>query len=404
MAPISLHSDIGSQEEIIQEKELRERIREKIDLLTKPVGSLGRLEDLALQISVIRQSLSPKMSLPSLVVFVGDHGIASEGVSAYPQEVTSQMVKNYLEGGAAVNVFSRCFDLNLIVIDAGVNFDFSKEKSFHLADRPEKKISFQSCCVRKGSRNFLYEDALTAEELDICFSKAEEIIEDLFLKGCNTIAFGEMGIGNSSSASLLHHLLTGESIENCVGLGSGLDSKGRNHKLSILKKATFRIQENLGINKDNRFSFQNISSEEKYPVQPTPPELIKKILCSCAGYETSMIVGAILAAAKRRMVIVIDGYICTSSLLAAYCLVPKVLDYCVFSHLSGERGHQSALQYLGKKPFLNLEMRLGEGTGAALMFPLLRLAEAFLNEMASFEKAGVSQSIEGRDRKKSLAK
>jgi nicotinate-nucleotide--dimethylbenzimidazole phosphoribosyltransferase len=333
------------------DKTLEKGLQHKIDFKTKPVGSLGKLEGIAKQIGIIQQSLNPVLSAPTVVVFAGDHGIALDGVTPYPQEVTFQMVMNFLNEGAGINVFSKQNGLTVKVVDAGVNHDFGViENLLHNK-------------VNKGTRSFLKGPAMTLDELDECIEKGSAIANNLYSEGSNCIAFGEMGIGNTSSASMLMHYFTGISLGDCIGRGTGLDDEGLNKKTSILQAAAEH--------------HDKLADWDK-------------IMQAFSGYEIAMMCGAMLKAAENKMVILLDGFIASTAYLAAYKLHPEISNYTIACHLSNEKGHRLLLEYLQLSPLLNLGMRLGEGTGAAVAFPIIKAAVSFLNEMASFESAGVS--------------
>ena len=325
-----------------------------IDGKTKPLGALGTLERLACQIGQVQQTLRPQLGQPSLLVFAGDHGAARAGVSAYPQEVTWQMVENFLAGGAAINVFARHNDLQLQVVDAGVAHDFGVRP-----DLLDAKIAF-------GTRNYLEEAAMSVDQRDAALARGAAIVRSLAEAGCRVVAFGEMGIGNTASAALLTHLLTGSPLADCVGRGTGLDDAGLARKRDLLAHALRRA---------------GLSSS----ADPAT------VLAEFGGLEIAMLTGAMLAAAEQRMLLLIDGYIVTAALLVAARIAPAIVDYCVFCHRSAEPGHLAQLRALRAEPLLDLGLRLGEGTGAALAWPLVRAAAAFLNEMASFAAAGVSE-------------
>jgi nicotinate-nucleotide--dimethylbenzimidazole phosphoribosyltransferase len=329
-------------------------LQARIDGKTKPPGSLGQLESLALQIGQVQQSLTPSLDKPHLLVFAGDHGAARAGVSAYPPEVTWQMVENFLAGGAAINVFARHNGLQLQVIDAGVAHDFGARDGLVNA-----KIAF-------GTHNYLEQAAMSAAERDAAIARGAAIAGDLADQGCQLIGFGEMGIGNTASASLLTHLLTGTPLANCVGRGTGLDDAGLARKQALLAQAV-----------------------ERAALPPAADALT--VLAEFGGFEIAMMSGAMLAAAERGLLLLIDGFIVTSALLVAARIAPAIGDYCVFAHRSAEPGHLAQLRALGAEPLIDLGLRLGEGTGAALAWPLVRAAAAFLNEMASFASAGVSE-------------
>jgi nicotinate-nucleotide--dimethylbenzimidazole phosphoribosyltransferase len=332
--------------------ELKGEIQKKINDKTKPLGALGKLEDTALQIALIQESLSPALKNPEIIVFAGDHGICAEGVSAYPQEVTYQMVMNFLSGGAAINVFCRQNNIDIKVVDAGVSFDFPKNMNLINA-----KIAY-------GTKNFLIEPAMSNEECELAIKRGAEIIEQVFKNGSNVIGFGEMGIGNTSAAAIIINKLTGLPLELCAGRGTGLEENGMKKKLEILGRA---VENHPGIDKD--------------PLS---------VLTTFGGFEIAMICGAILKAAELKMVIIIDGFIVTSAFLEAYKMYPAVIDYCIFSHVSDEKGHKYLLDELKIEPLVNLRMRLGEGTGAAVTYPIIQSAVNFLNDMASFNSAGVA--------------
>jgi nicotinate-nucleotide--dimethylbenzimidazole phosphoribosyltransferase len=331
-------------------------LQARIDGKTKPLGSLGQLERLALQIGQIQQSLTPSLENPHLLVFAGDHGAARSGVSAYPQEVTWQMVENFLAGGAAINVFARHNGLQLQVIDAGVAHDFGARDGL-----VDAKIAF-------GTRNYLEQPAMSAAERDAALARGAAIARGLADQGCTVIGFGEMGIGNTAAASLLTHQLTGTPLADCIGRGTGLDDAGLARKQALLAQAARRA------------------------ALPADTDALT-VLAEFGGFEIAMMTGAMLAAAERGLLLLIDGFIVTSALLVAAGIAPAIRDYCVFCHRSAEPGHLAQLQALHAEPLLDLGMRLGEGTGAALAWPLVRAAAAFLNEMASFESAGVSEQV-----------
>jgi nicotinate-nucleotide--dimethylbenzimidazole phosphoribosyltransferase len=326
-------------------------LRHRIDRKTKPLGALGQLEALALQLGRVQGTLAPEVRAPRVIVFAGDHGIAHEGVSAYPQDVTWQMVMNFLAGGAAVNVLARSVGMDVQIVDAGVAHDFG--------DTP----GLTHAKVAPGTRNSAVEPAMTSEQCAQALASGREIAQAAQATGCNTLAFGEMGIANTSAASLLLHTLAGVPLEQAVGRGTGVDDAGLARKRAVLARAA----ERCGPQTDG---FQ--------------------ALCEVGGFEIAMMAGAMLGAAEAGMTLVIDGFITSSALLAARHIEPAVLDHAVFAHRSAEAGHAAMLQALGGRALLDLDLRLGEGTGAVLAVPLLRAACAVLNEMASFESAGVS--------------
>jgi nicotinate-nucleotide--dimethylbenzimidazole phosphoribosyltransferase len=325
-------------------------LQAKIDQKTKPQGSLGQLESLALQIGRCQNSLTPSLNKPCIIVFAGDHGIVESGVSAYPQTVTAQMVANFLAGGAAISVLARQHNIDLLVVDAGVNADLGS---------PPKLIDAK---IGKGTQSFLTGPAMTAEQCAKAMQAGAEQVLHQHENGCNCIGFGEMGIGNTSSAAALMHRLTGLSLVRCVGRGTGLNDAQLQHKVVILQRA-LNYHKNITNHLD--------------------------VLATFGGFEVAMMVGAYLKAAELGMLILVDGFITSTALLIAHKLYPNVLDYCVFSHVSSEQGHQALLHQFKAKPLLNLELRLGEGSAIALAYPLVQSAVMFLNEMATFDEAGV---------------
>ncbi len=335
--------------------ELETQLQEKIDFKTKPIGSLGTLEIIAKQIGQIQNTLSPTLNQPTIVVFAGDHGIVkSKPVSPYPQEVTQQMVLNFLQGGAAINVFCNQNNIDLHIVDAGVNGNFPPNENLINA-----KIGL-------GTSDYSEGPAMTSSQLEKALAKGKEIVKDLHQKGTNIIGFGEMGIGNTSSASLLMSYFTEIPIEECVGKGTGLDDNGVHKKAEVLRNV-----------------FNLHGSNIKHPMD---------VLQFFGGFEIVMIAGAMLEAAALKMTIIIDGFIVTSALLNAYYLDKNILDYCIFAHTSGEQGHQKMLDHLNVTPLLNIGMRLGEGSGAAVAFPIIKSSIEFLNKMATFKSASVSEA------------
>ncbi|ACU61926.1 nicotinate-nucleotide--dimethylbenzimidazole phosphoribosyltransferase [Chitinophaga pinensis] len=327
-------------------------LQHKIDSKTKPIGSLGQLEKLALQIGRIQQTQTPALNKPTIVVFAGDHGVAHEGVSPFPQEVTYQMVFNFLQGGAAINVFTKQNGIAIKVVDAGVNFDFNQHPGLVHAK------------VALGTKSFLHEAAMTPAQCETAIERGAAVVKELHEQGCNVIGFGEMGIANTSAAAVIMSLLCDIPLEQCIGRGTGLDDEGLIRKKVILAESMIR---------HNKI--------EKTPLN---------VLSTFGGFEIAMMCGAMLQAAAAGMLILVDGFITTSALLVAAKINEQILDYCLFTHQSNEQGHSLMLAHLKAVPLLSLGMRLGEGTGAAVAYPVIQAAVSFLNEMASFESAGVS--------------
>ena len=326
-------------------------LKKKIDGKTKPLGSLGRLETLSLQFGRIQNSYNPEFLNPTILVFAGDHGITEEGVSPYPQEVTAQMVLNFLNGGAAINVFCRQNKISLRVVDAGVKTDLPESTELIKAK------------LGRGTKNFCKESAMSLEECQMAIEKGAELSRTVPVSTCNVIGFGEMGIGNTSSAAALTQRFTGLPVEDCVGKGTGLDDSGLQHKRNTIRRAL-----------------------EKHSQIKEPQE----VLSTFGGFEIAMMVGAMLESAVLKRILLIDGFIATAAFLAASRIVPEIKQYSVFTHKSDEQGHAKILKYLQVEPLISLGMRLGEGTGAAVAFPILQSAVLFLNQMATFESAGVS--------------
>ncbi|MET0321322.1 MAG: nicotinate-nucleotide--dimethylbenzimidazole phosphoribosyltransferase [Duganella sp.] len=315
---------------------------------TKPLGSLGVLEALAKQIGLIQATRDIALLQPTILVFAADHGVVAEGISAYPQDVTWQMVENFLAGGAAINVFAQQNDCALQVIDAGVRHDFGPREG--LLDRK----------LANGTNNFAHEPAMSRATCDAALAAGMALAADL---AGNVVGFGEMGIGNTTAAAALMHKLTGIPVAQCVGAGTGLSADGVLHKQRVIEAAV---------------------AKHMQAMEPLD------VLATFGGLEIAMMAGAMLKAAQLRKVLLIDGFIVTSALLVAARLQPAILDYCVFAHCSDEQGHEQMLTALGARPLLSLGLRLGEGTGCALALPLLHAAVNFLNRMATFESAQVS--------------
>ncbi len=333
------------------DRSLEDTLSRIIDTKTKPPGSLGTLEWLARRIGMIQRTVRPSIRRPAMIVFAGDHGIAGEGVSPYPQAVTVQMVANFLAGGAAINAISGVTGCTLEVVNAGVATPLGALPG--LVDIP----------IGPGTRNFAREPAMTRDEARAALFAGAARVDYHASLGTNVIGFGEMGIANTSSAACLMSRLVGVPIDECVGRGTGLDDAGLARKRDVLAGALARHRD------------------------ATEP---LDVLAAFGGFEIAMMTGAYLAAARAKMTILVDGFIASAALVVAHALEPAVIDYCVFAHLSDEAGHRRMLEYFDAKPLLMLGMRLGEGTGAALALPILRAAVAFLTEMASFESAGVS--------------
>ena len=333
---------------------IRPALQAKIDDLTKPKGSLGRLEELALQVGLIQQTLSPTLRHPQNVVFAADHGIVAEGVSIAPKEVTWQQVCHFThpQGTGGVNFLCRQHGFTLKVVDAGVDYDLPCDRGI---------IDLK---VGRGTRNFLHGPAMTCEEMEQCLAGGASVVRQCFEEGSNILSFGEMGIGNTSPSSIWMSYFTGIPLSECVGAGSGLDGAGIRHKYEVLSRAM-----------------------AGYGGDGSPRDIIRWF----GGFEMVMAVGAMLQAAELRMVILVDGFIMTSCMLAASRLYPEVLDYAVFGHCGDESGHRKLLDALGAKPLLSLGLRLGEGTGAICAYPILDSAVRMINQMDTFSAAEITK-------------
>ena len=328
---------------------LQQALQHRLDRKTKPVGSLGRLEALALQVGLIQQTPHPALHDPQLLVFAADHGLATRGVSAYPSDVTWQMVENFLSGGAAVSVLARQHGLSLTVVDAGVRHDFAPRAGLMLEHK-----------VAHGTADALQQPAMTPAHCAQAVRSGMAVVRGL---PGNAVLLGEMGIGNTSSAALLLSRLMGADIAACAGRGTGLDDAGLARKRALLGEVLAR-----------------------HPGAVDPWDA----MAAFGGFEIAMLAGAALQAASERRVVVVDGFIAGVALLWASRLVPSLPSYCVWAHRSAEPGHSLMMQALGAEPLLDLGLRLGEGSGAALAWPLIDSSLRLLGDMASFESAGVS--------------
>ena len=333
--------------------ELREALQQKIDSLNKPKGAMGRLEDLALQIGLIQGALSPTLAHPCHLLFGADHGIATENVSASPQEVTWQQMINFTHGGGGVNMFCRQHHIELFLIDVGVAHDLSSYPTI---------LSRKIAC---GTKNFLHGLAMTAEQCEQALQTGADMVDICAQKGCNILSIGEMGIANTSAASLWMSIFTKIPLSDCIGAGSGLNEAGIAHKNKILMEAL------------HHFYTQHLPATAA--------------LAYFGGFEMVAAVGAMLRAAEQKMVILIDGFIMTACLLAATHIHKNVRHYAIFTHCSEEKGHRLLLQHLRAHPLLSLGLRLGEGTGALCCYPIVESAVRMLNEMNNFDNAHITK-------------
>ncbi len=326
--------------------------RARQDQLTKPLGALGRLEALSVQIAGITGALQPPLERKAVIVMAADHGVAAQGVSAYPQEVTPQMVLNFLRGGAAVNVLAKQTNARVVVVDIGV--------ASALPTHPQllaRKIAL-------GTHDFTLGQAMTRDEAIAAIETGIVVVEEQAKLGLHVVATGEMGIGNTTASSALIAAFTGATPERVTGWGTGISDTIRQHKVAV-------IAQSLALHR------------------PDPADAVG-VLAAVGGFEIAGLAGVMLGAAAHRVPIVLDGLIAGAAALVAAALTPSVVDYCIPSHRSAEQGHAIALRHLGLSPLLELDLRLGEGTGALLAMPLIEAAVRLLNEMATFGEAGVS--------------
>ncbi len=334
---------------------LDKEIKYKIDHKTKPLGSLGQLEKIGFQICRIQQTLSPALSKPTIVLVGSDHDICEEGVSPNPQEITWQQMLNFSKGGGGIGLFTSFYKLNLKVVDAGVNYDFNGNKNIINAK------------IKNGSGNFLKGPAMTPEECKQAMLNGGKIVKQLNDEGCNVVGFGEMGIGNTSPASVIMSLICKIPLTKCVGIGAGLDEKGVSKKYKVLQQAI-----NNAPKLENGFD----------------------ILAYFGGIEIATIAGGMLKAAELGMLILNDGFIITSALIAAQAINPNVLEYVIHSHQSKEGGHPFMMEYLKAEPILSLDLRLGEGSGAAIAYPIIEGAVKMVNDMTSFDSGEITDTTD----------
>lgn len=334
---------------------LKEQIQQRIDNLNKPLGALGRLEEIALQICLAQQTCHPALQHPCHVLFAADHGIEHEGVSASPREITWQQMINFTQGGGGVNMFCRQHGFELLLVDVGVDYNLSGYPQII-----SRKIAW-------GTRNFLYEAAMSEEEMERALQVGTEMTDRCRKNGCNIICFGEMGIGNTSPSAVWLHLLGNHPLEECIGCGSGLNSEGVSHKYKVLSTAV------------NRF-------RQTHPT-PTTEEIIRYF----GGFEMVAAVGAMLRAAELGMIILVDGFIMSACMLAACRLYPATRAYALFGHEGEERGHRLLLADLHARGLLQLGFRLGEGTGALCAYPIIESAVRMMNEMNTFDQSHITK-------------
>lgn len=341
----------------IENKSLEDTLRYNIDHKTKPLGALGQLERMALQLGLIQQTTAPELRNPVILTVAADHDIIDEGFASAPKEVSWQQVLNFLSGGGAIGAMCAEVGIKLKVLDVGVDYDF------------EEHPDLLRMKVRKGTRNFLHEAAMTKDELHRAMNNGRKAVRQIAETGTNVIGFGEMGIGNTTPSSALLSVYCGISVEESTGFGAGINDRLLNLKIETIKKAI-----------------------KKHGIADCPLENLRRF----GGLEIAAIAGGMLEAAHCRMSILVDGFITTAAFLAAYKTNPLVKEYAFFAHSSKEKGHIAMLDYIDSDPILNLDLRLGEGTGAAMAFPILKCSLAMLNNMTSFSETKVFNVADSR--------
>ena len=356
---------------------IRPVIQDKIDNLNKPKGSLGVLEELAMQVCLIQQTLTPSLASPYHLLLGGDHGIEREGVSVSPREVTWQQMINFTHGGGGVNMFCRQHGFRLRIVDVGVDYDFQIE---------DGELKIENHKIARGTKNFLYEPAMTEEEFDKAIQVGVDLVDDCISDGCRVLCIGEMGIGNTSPSSIWMSLLCNIPLDECIGAGAGLDTPGIHHKREVLAKAVARSAEGRLQGKNSTKATGRRDSGNLNTLHST-----LSILRYFGGFEMITAIGAMLRAAEQHLVILIDGFIMTACALAACHLYPAAQSYMVFGHCGDESGHRRMLDALHAKPLLSLGMRLGEGTGALCAFPILDSAVRMINEMNNFDNGKITK-------------
>ncbi len=333
-------------------------IRQRIDNLNKPKGSLGRLEDIALQVCLAQQTLHPTLSCPCHLLFGGDHGIEREGVSVSPREVTWQQMENFTHGGGGVNMFCRQHGFKLRIVDVGVDHDFGSNPG--IIDRK----------IARGTDDFLHTAAMSREQMDRALAVGMEMVDDCHAMGCDIVCIGEMGIGNTSPSSVWMNVIGGVPLGKCIGAGSGLNATGMSHKAKVLAQAVERFHATA---------------------KPDGESAVEYAVRYFGGFEMVAAIGAMLRAAELHIIILVDGFIMTACAMAATKLYPEAMPYMIFGHQGDESGHKCMLDLMGAKPLLNLGLRLGEGTGALCAFPLVDSAVRMINEMNDFENAHITK-------------
>ena len=340
------------------DRSLAEAIQHKIDNLNKPKGSLGRLEELTMQVCLIQQTLEPSLAHPCHLLLGGDHGIEREGVSVSPREVTWQQMINFTRGGGGVNMFCRQHGFKLRIVDVGVDYDFPIENG---------ELRIENYKIAYGTKNFLYEPAMSEEEFNQAIAVGVNLVDACCAEGCRVLCIGEMGIGNTSPSSIWMHLFGNIPLKDCIGAGAGLNNDGIRHKYEVLSKAVENYR---------------VSIHQSSAISP---------LAYFGGFEMIAAIGAMLRAAEQHLVILVDGFIMTACALAAIRLYPASQDYMVFTHCGDESGHKMMLDMVDANPLLHLGLRLGEGTGALCAFPIVDSAVRMMNEMNNFQNAKITK-------------
>ena len=351
------------------DKSLQASIQEKIDNLNKPKGSLGRLEEIAMQVCLIQQTLEPSLAHPCHLLLGGDHGIEREGVSVSPREVTWQQMINFSRGGGGVNMFCRQHGFKLRIVDVGVDYDFESEELGN--------VLFLDRKIARGTKNFLYEPAMSEEEFNRTIQIGSDLVDDCIREGCRVLCIGEMGIANTSPSSIWMHLFGDIPLAECIGAGAGLDTPGIRHKYEVLSVKN---------NSNHSESETNVNSS-LFTLHSSLDEVIR----SFGGFEMVAAIGAMLRAAEQHLIILVDGFIMTACAVAAIKLYPTAQDYMIFTHCGDESGHKKMLDIVGAKPLLQLGLRLGEGTGALCAFPIIDSAVRMMNEMNNFQNAKITK-------------
>ena len=373
---------------------IRPAIQEKIDNLNKPKGSLGVLEELAMQVCLIQQTLTPSLASPCHLLLGGDHGIEREGVSVSPREVTWQQMINFTRGGGGVNMFCRQHGFKLRIVDVGVDHDFQMEDG-RLKIEDYGKLKIEDYKIAPGAKDYLYEPAMSEEEFDKAIDIGASLVDDCVAEGCRVLCIGEMGIGNTSPSSIWMSLLCDIPLDECIGAGAGLDTPGIQHKREVLHQAVAQFSSlNAPLGPMGRL--RSPSEQEPSTLNPQFSILNSQfstlpVLRYFGGFEMIAAIGAMLRAAERHIIILVDGFIMTACALGAIRLYPAAQSYMVFGHCGDESGHRRMLDAIGAKPLLSLGLRLGEGTGALCAFPILDSAVRMINEMNNFENGNITK-------------